>query len=95
VRVPSRVTAVGVAWFTCLQGAFEEGVGVAESPSGTVTALFTDLEGSTRLWQEHPEAMLGLPRARPSSRPAVVSPRAADAPQTFRRGALARLLFAY
>ncbi len=26
-------------------------------PSGTVTFLFTDLEGSTRLWQEHPDAM--------------------------------------
>jgi predicted ATPase/class 3 adenylate cyclase len=26
-------------------------------PTGTVTFLFTDLEGSTRLWQEHPEAM--------------------------------------
>ena len=26
-------------------------------PSGTVTFLFTDLEGSTRLWQEHPERM--------------------------------------
>ena len=26
-------------------------------PSGTVTFLFTDLEGSTRLWEEHPEAM--------------------------------------
>jgi predicted ATPase/class 3 adenylate cyclase len=26
-------------------------------PSGTVTFLFTDIEGSTRLWQEHPEAM--------------------------------------
>jgi class 3 adenylate cyclase len=34
-----------------------KGVGVAELPSGTVTFLFTDLEGSTRLWQEHPEAM--------------------------------------
>ncbi len=34
-----------------------EGVGVAELPSGTVTFLFTDLEGSTRLWEEHPEAM--------------------------------------
>ena len=33
------------------------GVGVAELPSGTVTFLFTDLEGSTRLWEEHPEAM--------------------------------------
>jgi class 3 adenylate cyclase len=30
---------------------------VSELPSGTVTFLFTDLEGSTRLWEEHPEAM--------------------------------------
>ena len=30
---------------------------MAELPSGTVTFLFTDLEGSTRLWEEHPEAM--------------------------------------
>jgi class 3 adenylate cyclase len=30
---------------------------VAELPSGTVTFLFTDLEGSTRLWEEHPNAM--------------------------------------
>ncbi|HXY94963.1 MAG TPA: adenylate/guanylate cyclase domain-containing protein [Acidimicrobiia bacterium] len=28
-----------------------------EPPSGTVTFLFTDLEGSTRLWEQHPEAM--------------------------------------
>ena len=28
-------------------------------PGGTVTFLFTDLEGSTRLWQEHPDAMSG------------------------------------
>jgi predicted ATPase/class 3 adenylate cyclase len=27
------------------------------SPKGTVTFLFTDIEGSTRLWEEHPEAM--------------------------------------
>jgi predicted ATPase/class 3 adenylate cyclase len=26
-------------------------------PSGTVTFLFTDIEGSTRLWERHPEAM--------------------------------------
>jgi len=28
-------------------------------PTGTVTFLFTDVEGSTRLWQRHPEAMKG------------------------------------
>ena len=28
-----------------------------ELPSGTVTFLFTDIEGSTRLWEEQPEAM--------------------------------------
>jgi predicted ATPase/class 3 adenylate cyclase len=30
---------------------------VVELPSGTVTFLFTDLEGSSRLWEEHPDAM--------------------------------------
>ena len=30
---------------------------MAELPSGTVTFLFTDLEGSTRLWETHPELM--------------------------------------
>jgi predicted ATPase/class 3 adenylate cyclase len=30
---------------------------MAELPSGTVTFLFTDLEGSTRLWEDHPEEM--------------------------------------
>jgi predicted ATPase/class 3 adenylate cyclase len=28
-----------------------------EAPSGTVTFLFTDVEGSTRLWEQSPEAM--------------------------------------
>ena len=32
---------------------------MAEVPTGTVTFLFTDLETSTRLWEEHPEAMRG------------------------------------
>ncbi|MDQ6854147.1 MAG: adenylate/guanylate cyclase domain-containing protein [Actinomycetota bacterium] len=30
---------------------------MGDLPTGIVTFLFTDLEGSTRLWQEHPEAM--------------------------------------
>jgi class 3 adenylate cyclase len=34
----------------------EEG-DVAELPSGTVTFLLTDVEGSTALWEEAPEAM--------------------------------------
>jgi predicted ATPase/class 3 adenylate cyclase len=30
---------------------------VGELPTGTVTFLFTDIEGSTRLWEEHSESM--------------------------------------
>ena len=30
---------------------------MSELPAGTVTFLFTDLEGSTRLWEQFPEAM--------------------------------------
>ena len=30
---------------------------MAGLPSGTVTFLFTDIEGSSRLWDEHPGAM--------------------------------------
>src|SRR5436309_3740232 len=26
-------------------------------PTGTITFLFTDIEGSTRLWEQHPRAM--------------------------------------
>ena len=25
-----------------------------EQPTGTITFLFTDIEGSSRLWEEHP-----------------------------------------
>src|SRR5512136_213560 len=28
-----------------------------QPPTGTVTFLFTDIEGSTRLWQQHPSEM--------------------------------------
>jgi len=31
---------------------------MAELPTGTVTFLFTDIEGSTKLWEEHPEAII-------------------------------------
>ena len=30
---------------------------MADPGSGTVTFLFTDIEGSTRLWEDHPDAM--------------------------------------
>jgi class 3 adenylate cyclase len=30
---------------------------VAQRPTGTVTFLFSDIEGSTRLWQDHPDSM--------------------------------------
>jgi class 3 adenylate cyclase len=33
------------------------GQAASDLPSGTVTFLFTDIEGSTRLWEQHPEAM--------------------------------------
>ena len=33
--------------------------GMAELPSGTVTFLFTDIEGSTARWEGAPDAMRG------------------------------------
>src|ERR1700761_6211116 len=45
--VCEQVAPAGVTW---------EDLGVGR-PSGTVTFLFTDVEGSTRLWDEHPDAM--------------------------------------
>lgn len=32
---------------------------ISSLPTGTVTFLFTDIEGSTRLWQQYPEPMKG------------------------------------
>lgn len=29
----------------------------SDHPTSTVTFLFTDVEGSTKLWEQHPEAM--------------------------------------
>ena len=32
-------------------------------PSGTLTFLITEIEGSTQLWEQHPQAMPASPRA--------------------------------
>jgi class 3 adenylate cyclase len=32
---------------------------MAEPPTGTLTFLFTDIEGSTKMWERSPEAMRG------------------------------------
>ena len=33
---------------------------MADLPIGTITYMFTDVAGSTRLWQRHPEEMRGV-----------------------------------
>ncbi len=38
-------------------GPAAESAPVAEWPTGTATFLFTDIEGSTKLWEQHPDAM--------------------------------------
>src|SRR5262245_52315764 len=53
-----------------------EGAQVNPLPTGTVTFLFTDLEGSTRLWEAHPDAMqVALARHDEILRKAVASNR--------------------
>jgi predicted ATPase/class 3 adenylate cyclase len=56
-RIVGWVTMVGFVWLTWRHGSAERRRRVSELPSGTVTFLFTDLEGSTRLWEEHPDLM--------------------------------------
>jgi predicted ATPase/class 3 adenylate cyclase len=50
-----RFRAVTNAGATSLAGPSEPAA--AELPTGTVTFLFTDIEGSTRLWENEPDAM--------------------------------------
>src|SRR5438094_2073703 len=50
------------------------GIPMDDLPAGTVTFLFTDIEGSTRLWDDNPEAMrLALARHDSAVRQAIES----------------------
>ena len=42
--------------FPVFHGGVQDGT-MSDLPTGTITYLFTDVEGSTRLWQQHPDAM--------------------------------------
>jgi predicted ATPase/class 3 adenylate cyclase len=50
------VTVGRADWFTS-RDKLGRGAGMAELPTGTVTFFFTDLEVSTRLWDQEPDAM--------------------------------------
>src|SRR5215216_7841095 len=45
-----QIASAGALW-SCWEGS------MADLPSGTVTFLLTDVEGSTSLWEAAPEAM--------------------------------------
>src|SRR5918995_1701993 len=51
--VGSRCRVYYVAWFLQKEDAKQ----VIQPPTGTVTFLFTDVEGSTKLWERHTETM--------------------------------------
>src|SRR5438876_11420284 len=57
VGLARQVTLVPSAWSTFRWATGSGRTSVAELPSGTVTFLFTDLEISTRLWEQEPDAM--------------------------------------
>jgi hypothetical protein len=51
------VTPASNCWDTARSHRGERGNRVADLPTGTVTFLFTDLEGSTRRWEDDRDAM--------------------------------------
>src|SRR5262245_20224272 len=55
-RTHRSATEPGTAAEQRTRSSTDAGV-TGELPTGTVTFLFTDLEGSTRLWEQHPDAM--------------------------------------
>src|SRR6476660_4276770 len=44
-------------WAEAALGASTDGGPLSQLPTGTVTFLLSDIEGSTRLWSEHPGVM--------------------------------------
>jgi len=55
--LPNEVIAVAEADVLSFMGRIYEPADATQVPAGTVTFLFTDLEGSTRLWEQRPDAM--------------------------------------
>jgi predicted ATPase/class 3 adenylate cyclase len=48
------------SWFGGASAQAASATGGLSLPSGTVTFLFTDIEGSTRLWEHYPQAMAAV-----------------------------------